>query len=89
MKTKKEQTTSLMPLFSKEYSEEKLAQQSITEDNWLKHFEEYGRGISFYRTSELYELILDGLPDKLRCELWLIFSGAIHQVSFIFSLIGF
>jgi hypothetical protein len=27
----------------------------------------------------LYELILNGLPDKFRCELWLIFSGAIHQ----------
>ncbi|CAF0720682.1 unnamed protein product, partial [Brachionus calyciflorus] len=36
-------------------------------------------GISMYRTTEIYELILEGLPDKLRCELWLIFSGAIHQ----------
>lgn len=33
-----------------------------------------------YRTTEIYELILEGLPDKYRCELWLIFSGAIHQV---------
>jgi hypothetical protein len=32
-----------------------------------------------YRTTELYELILNGLPDKYRCELWLIFSGATHQ----------
>ena len=72
-----------MPLFYKEVSEEKQAQQSIKEDNWQKHFNEYGRGISFYRTTDLYELILDGLPDKLRCELWLIFSGAIHQVDII------
>ena len=32
-----------------------------------------------YRTTEIYELILKGLPDQFRCELWLIFSGAIHQ----------
>lgn len=32
-----------------------------------------------YRTTELYELILEGLPDKFRSELWLIFSGAIHE----------
>jgi hypothetical protein len=76
-----------MPLFNKEISEEKQAQQSIKEDNWQKHFNEYGRGISFYRTTDLYELILDGLPDKFRCELWLIFSGAIHQVDIIIYLL--
>jgi hypothetical protein len=32
-----------------------------------------------YKTTELYELILEGLPDKYRCELWLVYSGAIHQ----------
>ena len=36
-------------------------------------------GVSIYKTTELYELILEGLPDKYRCELWLVFSGAIHQ----------
>lgn len=76
-----EQTTSLLPLFSKDYSEEKKSEQLIKEENWLKHFADYGRGISFYRTTELYELIFDGLPDNFRCELWLIFSGAIHQVN--------
>lgn len=42
------------------------------------------RGVSFYRTTELYELMLEGLPDVYRCELWLIFSGAIHQVAYNF-----
>jgi len=33
-----------------------------------------------YRTNELYELIYQGIPDSLRNELWLLFSGAIHDV---------
>lgn len=62
------------------YSEEKKSIEEVKEANWKRHFHEYGRGVSMYRTTEIYELILDGIPDKLRCELWLIFSGAIHQV---------
>lgn len=65
---------------AKAYSDEKKSIEEAKEANWLKHFAEYGRGVSMYRTTEIYELILDGIPDKLRCELWLIFSGAIHQV---------
>ena len=34
-----------------------------------------------YRTNELYELIFQGIPDSLRNELWLVFTGAIHGVS--------
>lgn len=33
-----------------------------------------------YRTPELYELILQGIPASLRNELWLIFSGAVYEV---------
>ena len=68
-----------MPLFCKAYTEEKRTREDQKEKHWLKHFAEYGRGISLYRTTELYELILEGLPDKYRSELWLIFSGALHQ----------
>lgn len=68
-----------MPLFCKSYSDEKRAREAVKEANWNRHFSEYGRGVSMYRTTELYELILEGLPDKFRCELWLIFSGALHQ----------
>jgi hypothetical protein len=35
-----------------------------------------------YRTNELYELIFQGIPNSLRNELWLIFSGAIYDVSY-------
>jgi len=35
-----------------------------------------------YRTNELYELIFGGIPDSLRNELWLLFSGAIYDVRY-------
>jgi len=69
----------LMPLFAQEYSDDKKVSEATKEAHWKHHFSDYGRGVSLYRTTELYELILNGLPDKYRCELWLVFSGAIHQ----------
>lgn len=47
---------------------------------WNAHFTLYGRGSTMYRTNELYELIFQGIPDHLRQDLWLLFSGAIHEV---------
>ena len=52
-----------------------------------------------YRTVKTHDLILKGVPDSLRAEVWLIFSGAINQVTtikdnkievenFIASLVG-
>jgi hypothetical protein len=35
-----------------------------------------------YRTNELYELIFQGIPDSLRNELWLLFSGAVYDVRY-------
>jgi len=77
--TSSEQTSPLMHLFCQAYSDEKKERETVKEKKWNKHFQDYGRGVSMYRTNELYELNLDGLPDKHRCELWLMFSGAIHQ----------
>lgn len=34
-----------------------------------------------YRTVKTHDLILKGVPDSLRAEVWLIFSGAINQVT--------
>ena len=34
-----------------------------------------------YRTNNLYDLLFQGIPDSLRNELWLIFSGAVYDVS--------
>jgi TBC1 domain family member 8/9 len=73
------QTSSLLTQLCLKYTHEKRISESFKEAEWLRHFSEYGRGVSMYRTTELYELILEGLPDKFRAELWLIFSGAVHE----------
>ena len=78
-KPRSDQTSSLLTQFSLKYTHEKRISESFKEAEWLRHFSEYGRGVSMYRTTELYELILEGLPDKFRSELWLIFSGAVHE----------
>src|SRR5699024_6365882 len=46
---------------------------------WNLHFIEYGRGISCYRVAKTRELILQGIPDELRGELWMLYSGAINE----------
>lgn len=50
------------------------------EAEWYKHFEEYGRGICMYRTVEAAELVVRGIPEKLRSEVWLVFSGAYNDM---------
>lgn len=46
---------------------------------WEKHFGEFGRGVSMFRTEESTKLILKGIPDRFRCELWMNSSGAVHE----------
>ncbi|XP_045619389.2 TBC1 domain family member 9 isoform X2 [Procambarus clarkii] len=46
---------------------------------WERHWNEYGRGVTMYRTVETLRLVLEGLPDTVRREVWLIFSGAINE----------
>ncbi|XP_069954953.1 TBC1 domain family member 9 isoform X1 [Cherax quadricarinatus] len=46
---------------------------------WDRHWSEYGRGVTMYRTVETLRLVLEGLPDTVRREVWLIFSGAINE----------
>lgn len=60
------------------------AKQEIREKQWELHFNDYGRGVSIYRTNELSSLILQGVPDSLRREVWMIFSGiSINLAAFI------
>lgn len=47
----------------------------MKEEAWNIHFSEFGRGVCMYRTSRTRELILNGIPERLRGELWLLFSG--------------
>lgn len=46
---------------------------------WERYFNDYGRGISMFRTTIVINLIAEGIPDKLRQEIWMIYSGAIHD----------
>lgn len=39
------------------------------------------RGVSAYRTHKTHELILKGVPEKLRGETWMVYSGAINEVT--------
>uniref|UniRef100_T1JBL6 TBC1 domain family member 9 n=1 Tax=Strigamia maritima TaxID=126957 RepID=T1JBL6_STRMM len=71
----------LIELFHKEDSKELSAKESVKEHLWRLHFAEYGRGVCMYRTSRAQELILKGIPVSLRGELWLLHSGAIHEIS--------
>ncbi|ELT95953.1 hypothetical protein CAPTEDRAFT_186677 [Capitella teleta] len=54
--------------------------ESVTDHLWQLHFSEYGRGVSAYRTHKTHELILKGVPEKLRGETWMVYSGAINEM---------
>ncbi|XP_077465400.1 TBC1 domain family member 9B-like isoform X1 [Stigmatopora argus] len=77
-------TQGLLELYRKGAPEEpgpKAAKEKMKEEAWNIHFSEFGRGVCMYRTPRSRELVLDGIPDKLRGELWLLFSGAHNQMS--------
>jgi hypothetical protein len=64
-----------MSLFKVDCSLEALSKQEAKEKLWELHFAEYGRGVSMYRTTEISKLVLQGIPDRLRREVWMSFSG--------------
>jgi len=49
--------------------------QRTKEVKWELYFKDHGDSISMYRTKELVKLVLDGIPESLRSNLWLKFSG--------------
>ncbi|CAL8329262.1 TBC1 domain family member 9B isoform X2 [Gadus morhua] len=59
----------------------KAAKEKMKEESWKIHFFEFGRGVCMYRTSKTRELVLNGLPECLRGELWLLFSGAQNEMA--------
>ncbi|KAM3924220.1 TBC1 domain family member 9B isoform 2-T2 [Leptodactylus fuscus] len=74
----------LLKLFQREDSEDlgpKWAKEKMKEESWNIHFFEYGRGMCMYRTSKTRELVLKGIPENLRGELWLLFSGALNEMA--------
>lgn len=56
------------------------SKESVKVDLWKLHFLDHGSGISTYRTEKARELVLMGLPDKLRGQLWMLYSGAINDL---------
>ncbi|XP_078087923.1 TBC1 domain family member 9B isoform X2 [Mustelus asterias] len=76
-------TQALMTIFRKEPLEElspKMAKEKMKEESWNIHFFEFGRGVCMYRTSKTRDLVLKGMPESLRGELWLLFSGALNEM---------
>lgn len=71
--------SALINTFKTQFSPAMQQKQDQKLSRWESHFRDYGRGISMYRTTDVINLIVEGVPDKLRQEIWLIFSGAIHE----------
>lgn len=71
----------LMTKFPLENSAELNETQNKKEKIWIRHLEEYGHGVSIYRTHETAKLILQGVPDRLRGEIWLSLSGAANEMA--------
>lgn len=65
----------LMTLFKAPLSSEAALKQEAKEKQWELHFAEYGRGVTMYRTVEMAKLVIQGIPQSLRGEVWLTFSG--------------
>uniref|UniRef100_A0AAR2KLZ3 TBC1 domain family member 9 n=1 Tax=Pygocentrus nattereri TaxID=42514 RepID=A0AAR2KLZ3_PYGNA len=57
------------------------AKEFLKEQAWKNHFAEYGQGVCMYRTEKTKELVLKGIPENMRGELWLLFSGAINEMA--------
>uniref|UniRef100_A0A8C6WQX7 TBC1 domain family member 9 n=1 Tax=Neogobius melanostomus TaxID=47308 RepID=A0A8C6WQX7_9GOBI len=57
------------------------AKEFLNEQAWKSHFTEYGQGVCMYRTEKTKELVLKGIPENMRGELWLLFSGAINEMA--------
>lgn len=58
----------------------------MKEESWNIHFFEYGRGVCMYQTAKTRELVLKGIPESLRGELWLLFSGECAPVTLSLGL---
>uniref|UniRef100_H3C586 TBC1 domain family member 9B n=1 Tax=Tetraodon nigroviridis TaxID=99883 RepID=H3C586_TETNG len=75
---------SLLQLYQQHLQEDlgpKAMKEKMKVEAWNIHFSEFGRGVCMYRTSRSRELVLNGIPELLRGELWLLFSGAQNEMA--------
>ncbi|KAM7418268.1 hypothetical protein PAMA_017766 [Pampus argenteus] len=73
----------LLQLYQQDAAEDlgpRAMKEKMKEEAWNIHFSEFGRGVCMYRTSRTRELVLNGIPECLRGELWLLFSGAQNEM---------
>lgn len=74
-------TEALMTVFHPQDLENldaKMLKEKMKEQSWNILFIECGRGVSMFRTRKTRDLIVRGIPEVLRGELWLLFSGKIN-----------
>nr|XP_039264646.1 TBC1 domain family member 9-like [Styela clava] len=71
----------LATVFCRRNSEEIDPKELMKENLWSIHYQEYGRGVCMYRTNKTRELVMKGIPDSIRGEIWMIYSGAINEMA--------
>ncbi|XP_032625329.1 TBC1 domain family member 8B isoform X5 [Chelonoidis abingdonii] len=77
-------TEALMTVFHPQDADNldsKMLKEKMKEQSWNILFVERGRGVSMFRTKKTRDLVLRGIPETLRGELWLLFSGAVNDMA--------
>ncbi|KAM5145738.1 TBC1 domain family member 8B [Mantella aurantiaca] len=77
-------TEALMTVFHPQDTENLdpiMLKEKMKEQSWNILFTECGRGISMFRTRRTRNLVVKGIPETLRGELWLLFSGAVNDMA--------
>ncbi|XP_032083591.1 TBC1 domain family member 8B isoform X1 [Thamnophis elegans] len=77
-------TEALMTVFHPQDAENldpKMLKEKMKEQSWNILFIECGRGVSMFRTKKSRDLVVRGIPEVLRGELWLLFSGAVNDMA--------
>ncbi|XP_070838594.1 TBC1 domain family member 8B isoform X3 [Chaetodon trifascialis] len=77
-------TEALMTVFHPQDVENldpKMLKEKMKEQSWNIHFSEYGRGTSMFFTKKTRDLIVRGVPEALRGELWMLLSGAVNDMA--------
>ncbi|NXM07109.1 TBC8B protein, partial [Tyrannus savana] len=75
-------TEALMTVYHPQDSENldsKMLKEKMKEQSWNILFAERGHGVSMFRTKKTRDLVVRGIPEALRGELWLLFSGSARK----------
>ncbi|XP_019517028.1 PREDICTED: TBC1 domain family member 8B isoform X3 [Hipposideros armiger] len=77
-------TEALMTVFHPQNLEtlnSKMLKEKMKEQSWNILFAECGHGVSMFRTKKTQDLVIRGIPESLRGELWMLFSGAVNDMA--------